>query len=89
MAGGKVAGTHTTVIDAAKRVVKIAEKDPDVSKIVLGFITSGLPVGKHLLKFTTIHGGCKVTVRGTHSKQEIFVYSDDVLATTLRLQSEF
>jgi hypothetical protein len=75
IAGGKVSGSHTTVIDAVRKVVVEAQKDVHVTKIVLGVITPRLPVGKHTVKFLPIQGGFKVVVRGTNSKQELYIYT--------------
>lgn len=89
MAGGKVTGSHSTVIDAARKVVMVAQGDGNVSKIVLGFVTPRLPVGKHAVKFLPITGGVKVTIRGTNSKQELYIYTQDALATELLIQKLF
>lgn len=81
MQGGKINGSHTILIDAAVKVIKAAYKDPNVTKVSLGFITLRLPVGAHRIKFTPIRGGLKVDVRGTNSKQELFVYTSNPAST--------
>ncbi|TSC56591.1 MAG: hypothetical protein Greene071421_103 [Parcubacteria group bacterium Greene0714_21] len=75
--GKKSGGTHTTLIDAAEPLVKAAEKLPEVTKIVLGFIkaTPGKK-GKRRVKFTITRSGFLMIVRGNTSVQEIRIYTD-------------
>jgi len=89
MRGGKISGSHSTVIDAAQKVVKLAERLPEVTKVSLGYIKNGLPTGGHHIKCAPIVGGLRVDVRGTHSKQEVFVYTNDLLKTTKALEALF
>ena len=75
--GKKSGGTHTTLIDAAEPLIKAAEKLPEVTKIVLGFIkpTPGKH-GKRRVKFAITRSGLLMTVRGNTSVQEIHIYTD-------------
>ena len=75
--GEKSAGSHTTLIEAAKPLIKRAEGLPGVRKIALGFIkvTPGSR-GRRGMKFTVLSGVLKVTVRGNTSVQEIWIYTD-------------
>jgi hypothetical protein len=74
--GKKSGGTHTTLIDAAESFVKTAEKLPEVTKIVLGFIkaTPGKK-GHRRVKFATTRSGLLLTVRGNTSVQEVRIYT--------------
>lgn len=80
-AGGKVTGTHTTVVPAAGQVVDILEKNGEVKKIVLGYIKAGLPTTKGLRRVKiTQDGAClMLAVRDNTSHQEIIVYANDLL----------
>lgn len=89
IAGGKISRSHTTIIDAAKKVVLKAEKLPEVNKISLGKITAGLPVGSHRIKCIPITGGLRAEIRGTSSKQQIYIYTSDYLSTEQALQGLF
>lgn len=89
LAGGKISSSHTTVIDAAIELVKTADKLEEVSKIVLGMITPGLGVGRHVIKFLPIMRGLKVVVRGTNSKQELFIYTSNPVRTESALREMF
>ena len=74
--GKKSRGTHITLIDAAEPLVKTAEKLPEVTKIVLGFIkaTPGKK-GQKRVKFTITRSGLLLTVRGNTSVQEVRIYT--------------
>lgn len=79
-AGGKVTGSHTTVVPAAGLVVDIAERNPYVKKIVLGYIKSGLPTTKGLRRVKiSLESAClMLVVRDNISQQEIIVYADNL-----------
>jgi len=88
--GGKITANHSSLIDAAFPVVEAAEKLPEVSKISLGFIkTTGKSRGIIRMKFSPIGGGWKITVRGSSTVQEIFIYTSDADETKTLLQSRF
>jgi hypothetical protein len=74
--GKKSGGTHTTLIDAAAPLIQAAEKLPEVTKIVLGFIkaTPGKK-GHRRVKFATTRSGLLLTVRGNTSIQRIRIYT--------------
>jgi hypothetical protein len=82
LSGGKFTVSHTTVIEAAVPVAMAAAKLPCVTKIVLGTITQikGPAVAKRL-KSQEIPAGLKVTVRGSKTVQELYVYTTDVART--------
>ncbi len=88
-AGGKINHSHTTIIDAAQKVIVIAERLPEVSKISLGKITAGLPTGIHRLKCIPITGGLRAEIRGSSSKQQLFIYTNDPAATEQSLLAAF
>ncbi len=76
ISASKLTRSHTTIIDAAIAVVKLAQKMPEVTKIALGVIKPNLPSGQKRVKCKPIQGGVQVTVRGTNSKQDLYVYTD-------------
>lgn len=49
--GGKMGGKHTTVIDAAEKVVDFLLKLPEVSNVVAGRIKSGIGTAQQRIKF--------------------------------------
>lgn len=76
LSGGKFTGSHTTVIPAAEKLLRIVEKMPEVKKIVLGVIknvkcTPGVKVVEESPGFLL------VTIRGNSSIQQIRIYLDD------------
>ncbi len=77
IAGGKITDTHSSIIDAAIPLVKLIQKQPEVSKIVLGPITQGLRPAPHRIKVKPITGGINITVRGSATKQELYVYTSN------------
>ncbi len=78
--GGKYTGSHTTVIPAAGLLTDIADQQPEVTKIALGYIKAGLPsaAGKRRAKITERLGNLLLSVRDNVSQQEITVYSTDL-----------
>ena len=78
--GGKYGGSHTTVIPAAAFLTDIADQQPEVTKISLGYIKAGLPSieGKRRAKITERQGNLLLSVRDNTSHQEVTVYTDDL-----------
>ena len=88
--GGKITASHSSIIDAALPVVAAAEKLPEVSKISLGVIKQvGKSGRRRRIKFLPITGGWKLTVRGSATVQEIFVYTAEAASTKTFLETEF
>jgi hypothetical protein len=87
--GGKINHSHTTIIDAVNKVLVLADRIPEISKISLGKITAGLPTGIHRIKCIPITGGLRVEVRGTSSKQQLFIYTSDPVQTEKVLIAQF
>jgi hypothetical protein len=88
--GGKITSSHTSIIDAAIPVVEAAERLPEVNKISLGIIKQiGKSRGQHRIRFLPITGGWKLTVRGSSTIQEIYVYSQSTASTRISLESQF
>ena len=88
--GKKITASHTSIIDAAFPVVAAAEKLPQVTKISLGIIKQvGKSRGQHRIKLLPIFGGWKITVRGSSTVQEIYVYTDDSAGTRAALEARF
>ena len=80
--GTKFNGRHSTVISSAIPVVEAARDCPHVTKIALGVITP-IRAAEERLKFTTVSGGLKMQVRGTHAVQIFWLYTtrpEDVIA---------
>lgn len=73
-ADGRKFGHHTTLVPAAEPVIKFAEKDPRVSKIILGSIAPGLH-GRHRIKIIEIKAGLQVFIQGGSSGQTLYIYT--------------
>lgn len=69
----KAGGRHTTIIDAARPLVRAADDLAEVKNISLGAIKAGLH-GRRNIKLIKINGGLLVIVRGTTTAQELRVY---------------
>jgi hypothetical protein len=65
------AGTHTTIIEAARPVVKLLEKKGRVSR---GVITAGVGARTQSIKVTPLAGALRVMVVSKGSRQELHVY---------------
>lgn len=88
--GKKITSNHTSIIDAAFPVVESAERLSEVTKISLGVIKQvGKSRGQHRIKFLPIVGGWKITVRGSSTVQEIYVYTEDPPGTKTALEARF
>lgn len=88
--GKKITATHTSIIEAALPVVEAAERLLEVTKISLGIIKQiGISRGQHRIKFQPITGGWKLTVRGSSSVQEIYIYSESAVDTKNSLEAGF
>lgn len=80
-AGPKFGSSHTTVIDSAESLIKALEKSELVSKIILGVITNkaGSGQGGHSRYKVLQNGaGIKLTVSGSASIQNFYVYTADM-----------
>jgi hypothetical protein len=89
-AGKKITTSHTSIIDAALPLVEAAERLPEVTKISLGIIKQvGKSRGQHRIKFLPITGGWRITVRGSATVQEIYVYTEESESTKRSLEAEF
>ena len=86
-AGGKFAGRHTTVIPAAAAMADAAEREPDVTKVLLGIIQAGLrPAhGCRRVKFTDEIGGLLLSVRDNTTHQELRIYTRNSQRTKTQL----
>ncbi|MGA2939746.1 MAG: DUF2103 domain-containing protein [Syntrophobacteraceae bacterium] len=81
--GGKYVASHTTLIPAAATLADIAEKQPEVKKIALGFIKAGLPSvgGKRRAKITEHPSNLFISVRDNTSTQMMVLYTADTEKT--------
>ena len=88
--GSKFNGRHSTVIPSAIPAVEAAKACQQVTKIALGIITP-TKLAEERLKFTSVSGGLKMQVRGTHAIQVFYVYTnrpDDVIEEITRKWEE-
>ena len=81
-AGGKFCRSHGTCVHAATIVADIADRCKDVTKIRLGYITSGTGSagGLRRVKITVERKSLLLEVRDNTSIQEIWVYVSDLEA---------
>lgn len=86
-AGGKITGSHTTLIEAAKPVVNTAEKLKEVNKICLGIIT--VSKSKKRLKFKPILAGWEVIVYGPKALQTLYIYTSNPEKTKRAIEEAF
>jgi len=75
--GGKITGSHTTVIPAAEKVIDLLQKNVGVQKISIGFIKQGIKSGRQAMKIMEMDSGLLLKMRGTASIQEIRVYTNN------------
>ena len=84
--GSKFNGRHSTVIPSAIPAVEAAKACQHVTKIALGLITP-TKLAEERLKFTSVSGGLKMQLRGTHAIQIFWLYTsrpDDVIEEITR-----
>jgi hypothetical protein len=87
--GGKMGGRHTTVIDAAEKVVDFLLKCPEVSNVIAGHIKSGIGTAQQRIKIKKETGCLSVVVRGGASIQEIKVFSQNLDRVQEALEKNF
>lgn len=87
--GDKVAGRHTTIIDAAEKVFDFIKKIPEVSSITAGKIKMNLPTAPHRVSYREESGCLMIKVRGTKSIQELKVYSRSIARIKIILEEKF
>ncbi len=88
--GGKITTSHTSLTDAAFSIVEAAEKLSEVNKISLGVIKRvDKSRGPRIIKFLPIVGGWKLTIRGSTSVQEIYIYTNQADKTKSLLETMF
>ena len=74
-AGKKITGSHTTVIDAAEKIISEILKDDSVEKISLGIIRQcRTRSGYQKIKIIKIPVGLKMVIRGNSYAQTIYLY---------------
>ena len=82
ISGKKIGGSHTTILDEVRDLIKGMQKNPLVKNISPGPIKQGLSTTrKGHLKVSPMRGGIEATIRSTCSIQKIFIYTDDPKAT--------
>jgi len=72
--GSKFNGRHSTVIPSAIPAVEAAKACQHVTKIALGLITP-TKLAEERLKFTSVSGGLKMQLRGTHAIHIFWLYT--------------
>jgi hypothetical protein len=84
-----IGGTHTSIIDAAKRLVECALRDPYTTRVNPGIIekTKKGAGGKYRVKFTPNNGGILMQVRGNYYVQKITIFTDRIQNTLDNLES--
>lgn len=75
--GGKIAGSHGTVIEAATAIVDCAHRSDHVSKVILGVITNKLGSRNRKMKVTRDKHALKVAVTDGGGHQILYVYTTD------------
>ena len=82
-------GRHTTVIDAATKVVDFLLKLPEVNNIIAGHIKSGIGTAQQRIKIKKETGCLSIIVRGGASIQEIKVFSQELDEVQKKLEKNF
>lgn len=72
---GKVAGSHSTYVELAGRLIRVIKKIPCVRRISLGVIKP-CPNGLLLIKAVRIPAGLRFKVRDVNAVQTVYVYTD-------------
>ncbi len=87
--GKKIGKSHTTVIDAAEKVIDFLIKLPDVSKVMAGRIASGIKNAPASMKIEKKTGCLLIKVRGSKSIQEISIFSKNLEKVQEQLEENF
>ena len=87
LASKKMNNRHSTMTADVKVLVSLAQKEPDITKIILGVVKS-VSGGKPHLKFNPIQAGFVVKVRGLGDVQELFIYTKNVMMPAI-LEQKF
>ena len=82
-------GRHTTVIDAAAKVVDYLLKMPEVNNVIAGHIKSGISPAQQRIKIKQTSGYLSIMVRGGASIQEIKVFSQNLAQLQKDLENYF
>ena len=87
-AGGKFAGSHTTVIEPAEKTIRNIERIAEVTKITLSKIDKAGGFAPLRIKATEVPAGFRLSVRGGTFVQEVYIYCLDEDKETVRTQVE-
>lgn len=74
LSGKKISKSHSTIIDAAKKLASLLVASPLVEKLSIGEIRV-IGNGPKRIKAVRSSAGIKLTVRGRNSVQYFFVYT--------------
>lgn len=77
LSGKKFSKRHTTVIDAAKKIIKFLANQSLVNKISIGEIKA-ISNGPKRLKISNSPAGIKLMIRGSNSIQYFFIYTTEI-----------
>jgi len=86
LAGKKITKSHSTVIKAANKLIINLAKSPLISKISIGQIKA-INTAPQKIKIIEQPAGLKLTVRGSTSVQNFFIYTDQKSATNELINS--
>ena len=81
LAGKKITKSHSTIIKAADKLITKLIKSPLIGKVSIGQIKV-IGAGPQKIKIIEQPAGLKLTVRGSTSIQNFFIYTDQKSATT-------
>lgn len=77
-AGKKIAGSHTTLIEAAYKIVSQLDRDDRVKKLSLGLIRKARPLrGEQNFKLLPTAAGFELIIRGNIYVQTIYIYLEE------------
>ena len=85
--GGKFSGSHTTAINAACVMADIANRQPEVTKISLGYIraNTGSANGQRHVKIISRDGNILLSIQENKTHQELVVYTNCIPTSLLSI----
>ena len=86
--GGKYTGSHTTIIPAAAEVTDFIHKRPEVTRISIGYIKTGLAHSRGGIHIKIGYGYNRcilLQIRGNNTQQEIRVWTNEAHSTKLAI----
>ncbi len=74
LSGKKISKKHSTVIDAAQKIISLLVNNPLVNRLSIGEIRV-IGNGPKRIKIVHFPAGIKLTIRGRNSVQYFFIYT--------------